>query len=592
MNEMTRTLVVAGIVLLAMVLGGGMVYVITLASGHANRNVAVNDNPQVAAPVKTIPPAGQSQGPGRPGANGGRRGGGTPQAQPALPVDPALTDRLTQLDKWVAAKNQQSTQQALDDLRKWSQQSPRQVASILSDNWTAKNIISRLVRDNKAYQQVIDLIDSTTAALEASDTGGAIIGSIGLGTFDTQAEYRDIHVQDDNGKDLYFSNFSANSDGWKAEAGTWNAVSGIYRPTAQGTSLTYLRDENWSNYTVSLQARKIGGKEGFLIVFGHKGHEKFWWNLGGWSNAYYGFELNGMEDQSTVGPRVPGTIETNRWYDIKLQVHGSQISGYLDGKLVQQVNATPAVLNDQFVKGMRHWKAICLIETGQADKAADLIKQNFAEGWDDTAKVLADIVTPLANKKQYSPVLKVTESVLLTSPEVTATVESVLNQRITALVAMQDHEQALAEAKRLFNYASMEKTSDALRVLDRELQVVNKARVDLFHKEEEEGAVAPANGQVVKSTVLAAIHVNGMTFQAQAQLVTGQDYAALIKHGALWLLADDADKAVEAFNTALAAAKNASEKQAASTWVARAMKAQDGTIGRANEWVTNRKSGD
>jgi len=164
-------------------------------------------------------------------------------------------------------------------------------------------------------------------------------------------------------------------------------------------------------------------------------------------------------------------------------------------------------------------------------------------------------------------------------------VESALNQRITALAAMQDHRRALAEAKRLFNYASMEKTSDALKILDRELQLVDKSKVDLFHKEQEQGALPPS-GQVVKSTVLAAINVNRMEFESQANLLKNSDYPTLIKRGTLLLLADRADQGVDLFKKAVSEAKTPEERQTANTWVARAIKAEDGTIGRANEWIT------
>jgi hypothetical protein len=33
---------------------------------------------------------------------------------------------------------------------------------------------------------------------------------------------------------------------------------------------------------------------------------------------------------------VVGKIETNRWYDIKIEVQGPTVKAYLDGKLVQQ----------------------------------------------------------------------------------------------------------------------------------------------------------------------------------------------------------------------------------------------------------------
>jgi alpha-L-arabinofuranosidase len=38
-----------------------------------------------------------------------------------------------------------------------------------------------------------------------------------------------------------------------------------------------------------------------------------------------------------VGEAVPGNVESNRWYDIKVEVKGSRIRCYLDGKLVHDV---------------------------------------------------------------------------------------------------------------------------------------------------------------------------------------------------------------------------------------------------------------
>ena len=34
---------------------------------------------------------------------------------------------------------------------------------------------------------------------------------------------------------------------------------------------------------------------------------------------------------------MPGSIETGRWYEIRIEVHGAQIRCYLDGKLIHDV---------------------------------------------------------------------------------------------------------------------------------------------------------------------------------------------------------------------------------------------------------------
>jgi alpha-L-arabinofuranosidase len=46
-------------------------------------------------------------------------------------------------------------------------------------------------------------------------------------------------------------------------------------------------------------------------------------------------------NQDIVGKPVNGTIELNRWYDIKIELAGNHIRCYLDGKLVHDVTATP-----------------------------------------------------------------------------------------------------------------------------------------------------------------------------------------------------------------------------------------------------------
>jgi alpha-L-arabinofuranosidase len=169
---------------------------------------------------------------------------------------------------------------------------------------------------------------STDVAVDAP-APQAIKGSIGVGTWETSAEYKDIRVEK-AGQVLYESDFSRDADGWKSDGGNWSVVDGAYRQSNRGTGLSFFGDENWSDYTLSLKARKLSGAEGFLICFGRKGQERNWWNIGGWGNTEHAIEFN----QSSIGSHVPGSIQTNRWYDIKVALEGSSIRCYLDGKLI------------------------------------------------------------------------------------------------------------------------------------------------------------------------------------------------------------------------------------------------------------------
>jgi alpha-L-arabinofuranosidase len=166
-------------------------------------------------------------------------------------------------------------------------------------------------------------------------------GGIGLGTWQTQAEYRDIEVVRD-GKTVYASDFSQGAAGWRPSGGEWKVVEGAYRQSAGGDDRRAVLVEpalnDASNYSLRLKARKLGGAEGFLVMFRVQDPGNFyWWNLGGWANREHGIEKAVGGSKIQVGPHVPGRIETGRWYDIRIEVEGSRIRCYLDGKLVQDV---------------------------------------------------------------------------------------------------------------------------------------------------------------------------------------------------------------------------------------------------------------
>jgi alpha-L-arabinofuranosidase len=164
-----------------------------------------------------------------------------------------------------------------------------------------------------------------------------VAGQIGVGTWADTAEFKDVRVEKD-GKVLYQSDFSTNADGWQQGGGRWAVHDGVYRQGQRGQGFSYFGDENWSDYTLSLKAQNTGGAEGFLIVFGRKGGERYWWNIGGWGNSQHAIEYN----QTPVGSPVQGQIERNHWYDVKIELSGARIRCYLDGKLVHDATVPRA----------------------------------------------------------------------------------------------------------------------------------------------------------------------------------------------------------------------------------------------------------
>ncbi len=172
--------------------------------------------------------------------------------------------------------------------------------------------------------------------LETGPEVESIRGMVGVGTWGTQAEYKDIKVTKGN-QTLFASDFSNGLQGWKTIRGKWEVTDGVLRQTSgEDDTRALIGDPTWSDYTLTLKARKIGGKEGFLILFGVPDEGTMsWWNVGGWGNT-----KSAVQGEGAAGEQVDGTIETGRWYDIKVELSGNTIRTYLDNKLVQTATQT------------------------------------------------------------------------------------------------------------------------------------------------------------------------------------------------------------------------------------------------------------
>lgn len=160
-------------------------------------------------------------------------------------------------------------------------------------------------------------------------------GGIGLGTWATQAEYKDIRVMS-GGKELFAATDVKSLDGWKPQGGEWSVKDGSIAQTARGEDRRLTTGEkSWADYTITLKARKTGGDEGFLVMFHVEDRDNwFWWNIGGWGNSQHAIEQATGGGKTTLGRTVPGRIETGRWYDVKIELSGLSIKCYLDGKLI------------------------------------------------------------------------------------------------------------------------------------------------------------------------------------------------------------------------------------------------------------------
>jgi alpha-L-arabinofuranosidase len=107
------------------------------------------------------------------------------------------------------------------------------------------------------------------------------------------------------------------------------------------------------DYTYSLRARKIRGDGGLSIRFAvqDSGGSYLTWLLGVRHRAstLHVWGGGGMQDvpahllessiAGALAPQIAGTIETGRWYDIKIRVEGRRVRCYLDEKEIHNVEA-------------------------------------------------------------------------------------------------------------------------------------------------------------------------------------------------------------------------------------------------------------
>jgi alpha-N-arabinofuranosidase len=163
-------------------------------------------------------------------------------------------------------------------------------------------------------------------------------GGIGLATWDTKVEYKDIEIIQ-NGKEVFKSDFINDLDSWEMLRGKWEVQDSALAQIANGAQqFAMLRDKRFDTYTLKLKAKKLSGYNAFIIPFAVKDSNTFYRaHIGGYVNRVSMFEkvTNGYDvNNMSATVNLPDTIAANRWYDIELQVGLDTVKCFLDGKLL------------------------------------------------------------------------------------------------------------------------------------------------------------------------------------------------------------------------------------------------------------------
>ncbi|MGA2496299.1 MAG: alpha-L-arabinofuranosidase C-terminal domain-containing protein [Tepidisphaeraceae bacterium] len=164
-------------------------------------------------------------------------------------------------------------------------------------------------------------------------------GKFGLGAWDTQAEFKELRIYDEKEQLVYSDDFKTLENWETPGVGQWRVENGVLRQTDTGKSpaMLLLRTPELKTGKVTLKARRVGGREGFLMFFNASSIDRFLFcNYGAAGNNFTAIQDRGVPDGCSFrgGRSTQGKIENERWYDIALVVGRDKAEITLDGKTV------------------------------------------------------------------------------------------------------------------------------------------------------------------------------------------------------------------------------------------------------------------
>ncbi|KPI08191.1 alpha-L-arabinofuranosidase domain protein [Actinobacteria bacterium OK074] len=180
---------------------------------------------------------------------------------------------------------------------------------------------------------------TVTGAPRAPSAAEGLRHTVHLATgADTRAEFTGVTVGTLGGEPAPLPEFV----NWHAESGTWEPDGGGgVRQTASGTEgarLLLPEAVDGRSYAFSVRARKTAGAEGIVLGFaGTVPGTWCQWTLGGWGNRSTWLQRvdDGVPDD--LSERLAESVETGRWYDLRVEVDGRRIRCFRDGVLVHDV---------------------------------------------------------------------------------------------------------------------------------------------------------------------------------------------------------------------------------------------------------------
>ncbi len=204
----------------------------------------------------------------------------------------------------------------------------------------ASYYVQQMAAEHRATYNIYVSEPTTPEQVQPFRTGG-----IGVGSYATQCEYKDLKITTADGK---VQNVSVSQ--LQTKKGEWKVEGDLLRQTSdEQVTMAQLPAFSADTYTLELKARKLGGLEGFFVYYGldESGRNGYAANIAGWNNRTTAIQpMNRGRVNDVLGRRARQSVETGKWYDVKLQVTPTAVTLYVDGQ--EMTVAKPAATTRHF----------------------------------------------------------------------------------------------------------------------------------------------------------------------------------------------------------------------------------------------------
>ncbi len=244
---------------------------------------------------------------------------------------------------------------------------------------TPSYYVQKLMADNLGARTLKvtggdEILSATTEHLTPMES------CIGVATWNTQSTFADITIN--VGKNTAFVT-GKNEDDFLLMSTTWEVTKSGLAQTGDGELVSALLNTSVGGrkYSVTMRAKKNSGREGFMLLFNYEDKDHYCiLNIGGWDNTAHGIEQVNGGGKTTL-KSVKGSVETGRWYEVRVDVDDNKLTAYLDGEYLFDTVLTGGTLPGLFTSASMDSSGkemiVKIVNTGAALETANLHLGSF-----------------------------------------------------------------------------------------------------------------------------------------------------------------------------------------------------------------------